>query len=557
MPILKSEKYFQSQALVTQSAKIMVVAIAYLILGWLSTPFPVWFPAGLGLAALLLWGQVVGLGIFSGDFLLNLILGETWEYGIVSALGSTFGAMVGLNCLRYFRFSPHFLSLKDVLSLVFWAALLATTINATLTTLWQFHHSLSGSNLQLTWLRLWLGDSAGVILITPFLLHLRYDWRSLWHPQSKWRLFEAFLCLGLLDGVGWLVFDAQQIKMDALINHFSTTQYLEYLPFPFVIWAAIRFSIWGAVGANLLVVLLAMTGTATGVGTFILQTPNDEQAILLLQIFLIILSTTSLCLAAAINERQQLNSTLEEQVIERTLQLQEKIQETQQLSQMKTIFLQAIAHDLRTSTLGLSMLLKNLQNHSKEPSIFSNINLDRIIQSSDRQLTLINALAEEQFSKQNGLSLHLQNVSLAEIVNNLSSDFTQLFDLNKITLKNQISTDLPKIKVDSQQIRLVYEHLLTNAIKHNPPGLEITLDATMEDHLLKCTILDNGVGMTPQQCQQLFKLYVRNQHNQRLTGIGLGSYQCRQIIEAHGGQIGVKSALSLGTQFWFTVPLAD
>ncbi|WLT37032.1 sensor histidine kinase [Synechocystis sp. B12] len=62
--------------------------------------------------------------------------------------------------------------------------------------------------------------------------------------------------------------------------------------------------------------------------------------------------------------------------------------------------------------------------------------------------------------------------------------------------------------------------------------------------------------MAKDQCEHLFRLYLRNRHNQRLTGIGLGCYQSRQIVEAHGGHIGVTSSPGQGSHFWFTLPLA-
>ncbi|MGK7945381.1 MAG: sensor histidine kinase, partial [Microcystaceae cyanobacterium] len=68
-------------------------------------------------------------------------------------------------------------------------------------------------------------------------------------------------------------------------------------------------------------------------------------------------------------------------------------------------------------------------------------------------------------------------------------------------------------------------------------------------------IADDGIGLTKEQQAQLFKLYVRSLHNKHLTGIGLGCYQARQIIEAHGGKIGVTSQLDQGTRIYFTLPI--
>jgi len=64
------------------------------------------------------------------------------------------------------------------------------------------------------------------------------------------------------------------------------------------------------------------------------------------------------------------------------------------------------------------------------------------------------------------------------------------------------------------------------------------------------------VGISPEQQKSLFKLYIRGLHTQHLTGIGLGLYQCRQIINAHGGEIGVISTPKAGSTFWFTLPRA-
>lgn len=114
-------------------------------------------------------------------------------------------------------------------------------------------------------------------------------------------------------------------------------------------------------------------------------------------------------------------------------------------------------------------------------------------------------------------------------------------------------------------------------LKYNVPGLHLTLEADVLDpaqvkrvmkqqrqhihlHLssfdswIRCTVSDNGKGMTQQQCDRLFERYTRRTHARQTLGLGLGLYICRQIVEAHGGEIGVLSQLGHGTAFWFTVP---
>jgi signal transduction histidine kinase len=101
------------------------------------------------------------------------------------------------------------------------------------------------------------------------------------------------------------------------------------------------------------------------------------------------------------------------------------------------------------------------------------------------------------------------------------------------------------------------DNLLTNALRHNPLGVNLTLQVTLENQMVRCILQDDGVGMSQQQQKSLFRLYIRGLHTEHLTGIGLGLYQCRQIINAHGGQIGVMSTPGSGSTFWFILPLSS
>ncbi len=718
-------------------AKVAVVAIAYFSSAWIALSLlglgaeasAIWPPAGIALAALLLWGERVGLGIFLGDFLVMQVLEASWGLGFSSALASTLSALVGAKLLRRFKFSPTLARLRDILALVVLAAIFSPMINATVDITAQcLAGKLAWQNFWQKWWILWLGDSTAILVITPVLLQVGLASQGLLREQPRRRMVEAGICLSLLGAVSWVVFAG---KSSAAIAEYP----LEYLPFPFVVWAALRFQTWGAIFASLLVSTLAIAGVIQGVGPFAVQSNSLNQAILLLQTFIAAVTATALFLSAAVSERQRaekqlraalkrdrllaevalrirqsldleqifqttvaeirtllaadrvyiacisgneeakvvaesvdpcyksilgcspesqllediqalfargnilvaddlrqletspvlseyyqryrvkatlavplivnnqllgllvahqcsgtrhwqkseidllkqlatqvaiaiqqaqlyqqvqtLNTNLERQVEERTLQLQEKMQEVQKLYEMKTIFLQAVSHDLRTSIMGLLMILKNLGNCPGESISISRPILERIVKSSDRQLTLINALSEDHFSEQRPIVLNCQRLSLRELVEDIIEDWQPLFRQNQATIKNLIPQNLPAAHADSAQLRRVFDNLLTNALKHNPPGINLTIEATLERGMIRCTLTDNGVGMVQQQCEQLFKLYVRNLHNQRLTGIGLGSYQCRQIIEAHRGKIGIDSTPGMGSQFWFTLPLTE
>ncbi|HEY9750205.1 MAG TPA: HAMP domain-containing sensor histidine kinase, partial [Allocoleopsis sp.] len=227
--------------------------------------------------------------------------------------------------------------------------------------------------------------------------------------------------------------------------------------------------------------------------------------------------------------------------------------------------------DLRTPIVGTLLVLENLQNKAQNQSdgkvMISQAILQRMIQSSDRQLNLLNLLLEAHFNEAGNIRLAQQPIALATFVQGVVEDLEPLLTKNSAHLTHLIPSDLPPISADPLQLRRVFENLLTNALNHNPTGLSLTLNATLctkdiaalvpqtESNMICCTVQDNGVGMTQAQCDRLFERYARGNSTQSI-GVGLGLYLCRQIIQAHGGQIGVNSTPGQGSTFWFTLPLA-
>lgn len=253
---------------------------------------------------------------------------------------------------------------------------------------------------------------------------------------------------------------------------------------------------------------------------------------------------------------QTLNANLEYQVQERTAQLQQKMLELQELDQLKDDFLHAVSHDLRTPVMGMLLVLKNFQSKCNDTITLSRSILDRMVQSCERQLAMINSLLEAHSSETRGVVLNYELVNLGTLTRTIAADLEPLLAENQATLVNLVPDGLPFVTADPAQMQRVFENLITNALKHNPIGLTVTLQAVVEDEWIRCSIQDTGIGISPAERESLFDRYVRGSRARRSSGIGLGLYLCRQIIIAHGGQIGVISELGQGSTFWFTLPLA-
>lgn len=255
---------------------------------------------------------------------------------------------------------------------------------------------------------------------------------------------------------------------------------------------------------------------------------------------------------------QQQNSQLQEEIHHRLsaeeANAQLKALETQ-LRQQLNVFLHAVSHDLRNPVIGTKMVLNNLTNQIGETIQLPRKVLERMQESNERQLALINSLIETHAAEVWGLKLNCQPLNLHDLVESALIDLQPMLDKEKVILRDRISPNLPLIKADSLQLVRLYQNLIGNALKHNPPGFSLTLDAQLQNGWLRCTVADNGVGISKEQCDKIFDLYFQGKQKRQSVGLGLGLYLCYHIIQAHGGTIGVESELGSGTTFWFTLPI--
>ncbi|MGQ4645985.1 ATP-binding protein [Lyngbya aestuarii] len=227
-----------------------------------------------------------------------------------------------------------------------------------------------------------------------------------------------------------------------------------------------------------------------------------------------------------------------------------------EVHQRLEVFLHAVSHDLRNPILGMMMVLKNLRRTSGEEARVSPRILEQMINSSDRQVQLIDTLLEAYATEARGIKLRTHSIDLKVLTDSVIADMQPFLDQVKANVSQHIATELPLLKVDSLQLRRVYENLISNALQYNRPGLNLTLDAQLEGKWMRCTLSDNGVGMSEEQSARVFDLYSRGLTARQTLGLGLGLYICKQIISAHGGTIGVISSPGAGATFWFTLPLA-
>ena len=282
--------------------ELVCVLAVYLLAGeiGLAVPFtsgnisPLWPPAGVALAAMLIFGYRIWPAVALGAFIVNFFTGIPHLAAAGVALGNTVGPLCGAWFLRQFPgFRPSLTRLRDVLGMSILGALCGTAVSATVGAGVLFLTGVKAwSGFASAWLMWWLGDAMGVLIVAPLVL----TFAGLISIREERRLVE-FACL-LLGAVGsaLVIFDPRLGLIRADVFAFGV--------FPFVLWGAIRFGAPGAAIVSFLISAITVWGTVHGFGPFIKG--NALQNATLLQAFLGVTSVSGMVLAAVIAERAQL-----------------------------------------------------------------------------------------------------------------------------------------------------------------------------------------------------------------------------------------------------------
>jgi signal transduction histidine kinase len=126
-----------------------------------------------------------------------------------------------------------------------------------------------------------------------------------------------------------------------------------------------------------------------------------------------------------------------------------------------------------------------------------------------------------------------------------------------VSLQMEIGGDLPDVWVDTTRIGHAFSNLLSNALRHTPPGGRITLAAEPGDAWVRFRVSDTGQGIPAAFLSRVFEPFFRVPGRRNETGAGLGLAIVKEIVEAHGGTVGVESEEGKGSSFSFTLRRAD
>ena len=310
--LMKSENILQTTCSIRFFLEVLIIAFIYYAssrIGQLMTPpgnvTAVWPPSGIALAAVLLRGYRVCPGIWLGAF-----FGNTWAFfdstsahsiivsittgsaiGVGAALQAAIGAFL-VHC--YAGFQNPLNKAKNTIVLMIGGGSLSCLIGATFgVTSLSMGAFTTWTSHGITWLTWWLGDTVGVLVLTPILLVWFVKPKQ---PLRSTEIIKLLLSLVLLAIVSIIIF-GEFIVIEE--KHVS----LVFLIIPFLVWLSYRFVQLGATMGAVILSIVSIIYTMNGYGPFALHTSNTS--LLLLQLFIGIITSTVIFLAATITESKQ------------------------------------------------------------------------------------------------------------------------------------------------------------------------------------------------------------------------------------------------------------
>jgi signal transduction histidine kinase len=186
-----------------------------------------------------------------------------------------------------------------------------------------------------------------------------------------------------------------------------------------------------------------------------------------------------------------------------------------------------------------------------------------LLERTDKQVShltrLVNALLESSRLANSEMKLRLEPCEMNRLLSEVVQDAQYIH--TKRTIHIERSEEDLVILADSQRVKQVVVHLLSNAHKFSPLEEKIDVVLQREDGKVRVSVHDSGPGIHPDDHNKVWERFYRipgiEVQNGSEIGLGLGLYLSRSIIEQHNGTIGLKSAPGSGSTFWFILPLAE
>lgn len=226
-------------------------------------------------------------------------------------------------------------------------------------------------------------------------------------------------------------------------------------------------------------------------------------------------------------------------------------EEVKALSAKKDEFIALASHELKTPLTTIKGYLQILE--KGERSDRDKFFIGKILNQVDKLNTLISDLFDVSRIEAGKLQLFIESFDLRQLLTEIIDTFHYTDKTHRIMLQDS-GAPLP-LEADKQRIEQVIINLLTNAIKYSPQADEVVITLDISDKTVTVKVKDEGIGLSAEHQKKIFSRFYRAEGTANISGLGLGLYLTKEIIDRHHGKIGVESEPDKGSTFFFTLPL--
>jgi NtrC-family two-component system sensor histidine kinase KinB len=242
-------------------------------------------------------------------------------------------------------------------------------------------------------------------------------------------------------------------------------------------------------------------------------------------------------------------------VVGATIVLQE-VTRLVRLDELKNDLVSTVAHEFRTPLTSLRMAIHMCAGERAGPVTDKQADLlFTARQDCERLQTIVDDLLDLSRIQAGRLQLARLAVAPHALVAAALEAHRGAAAAAGIALGGRADELLPDVDADGERVDLVLSNLIGNALKYTPAGGAVELGAAEDGDAVRFEVRDSGSGIAAEYHAAIFEKYFRVP-GVAAGGVGLGLWLAREIVEAHGGRIGVESAPGQGSVFWFTLPRA-
>ncbi|MDP4172025.1 MAG: ATP-binding protein, partial [Bacillota bacterium] len=227
------------------------------------------------------------------------------------------------------------------------------------------------------------------------------------------------------------------------------------------------------------------------------------------------------------------------------------ITELKDLEQMRKDFVANVSHELKTPVTSIKGFSETLLEGAMEDKGTLEAFLSIILKESDRLQTLIQDLLELSKIEQHGFVLDIQEFDLKAILDDVLTMLSGKAEEKNIKLDFDCSKEAVWVEGDASRLKQVFINLVTNALSYTPSGGTVKIVVNQGKGKLQIHVIDTGIGIEKKEISRIFERFYRvdRARSRNSGGTGLGLAIVKHLVEAHHGNISVKSEVGFGSEF--------